>query len=102
MSGGVTVQFRALLAGAATVSWYQVPAGAQITRVGAKPKPILVAKGTLTVSAASTRKLKIKLTAAGRRLLKHAKRIKLTSKATFKPVGKRAITATKKFTLHRR
>lgn len=101
-SGGVTVQIEALLPGMATVSWYEVPTGARIGRVKAKPKPILIAKGTLTFSTAGSRKLKIKLTAAGRRLLKHDTRVKLASKATFKAAGRSAVTAIKKFTLHRR
>jgi hypothetical protein len=86
----------------ATVSWFEVPTGARIGRVKAKPQPILIAKGTLTFSTAGSRKLKIKLTAAGRRLLKHDKRIKLASKATFKAAGRPAVTTIKKFTLHRR
>lgn len=100
-SGGVTVQYKALEAGTATVSWYQVPAGAHIARAGARPRPILLAKGSVTVSKAGKHKLRIKLTAAGRRLLKHVKRVRLTSRATFKPAGKRAVTTTKKFTLRR-
>jgi uncharacterized protein (AIM24 family) len=61
---------------------------------------VLVAAGHLTF-AAGTAKMKVKLTAAGRRLLKHAKHLKLTGKAVFTPTHKTAVVASKTFTLRR-
>lgn len=41
--------------------------------------------------------IRVKLTAAGKRLLKHAKSLKLTAKGTFTPAGKTPISITKVF-----
>ena len=60
-----------------------------------------MASGQRSFSAAGTAKIKIQLTAAGKRLLKHAKQLKLTAKGTFTPTGKTAITTTKVFVLKR-
>jgi hypothetical protein len=99
-SGVFSISFRALEAGTAVINWYQVPPGAKFTKK-AKPKPVLVASGQRSFSAAGTTKIKIKLTAAGKRLLKHAKQLKLTAKGTFTPTGKTPITTTKVFVLKR-
>jgi hypothetical protein len=98
-AGGYTYSIRALAAGTAQVSWYLVPAGAHIAR--GKPKPTLVATGKLKFSKAGTSKLKVKLTKAGKRLLKHAKTFKLTAKGSFTLTGKKAVTTTKTFKLRR-
>jgi hypothetical protein len=100
-SGVFSISFKALQAGTAVINWYQVPPGAKLA-TKAKPKPVLVASGRRSFSAAGTAKIKIKLTAAGKRLLKHAKKLKLTAKGTFTPTGKTPITATKVFVLKRR
>ena len=52
-------------------------------------------------SAAGTAKIKVKLTAQRRRLLKNTKLLKLTAKGTFTPTGKTPITVTKEFVLKR-
>ena len=44
-------------------------------------------------------KLTVKLTAKGRSLLKHAHRVKLTSKGVYTPSGARGVSTTKSFTL---
>jgi hypothetical protein len=101
-ASGYAYAFRALEAGKAAVSWYQVPLGAHLARVGRKPKPVLVASGRLSFTAARTAMLKVTLTATGRKLLKrseHTKRIHLSVKATFTPAGKSAVTTIKPFTL---
>jgi hypothetical protein len=100
-AGGDTISFKALSAGTAVVDWYYVPAGAHIAK--AKPKAQLVAGGRLTFAAAGTGKLKIKLTAAGKKLLKgeksgHAKLLKLTAKATFTTASRNAIVTSETFT----
>jgi hypothetical protein len=101
-AGGFAYAFQALEAGVAEIDWYQVPPGAHVAN--RKPKPVLVASGRLSFASAGTQTLKVKLTAAGKNLLKHAKRthakaLHLTSKATFTPTGKPAVTATKTFTV---
>ncbi len=60
---------------------------------------MLVASGRASFSAAGTGKLKVNLTAAGKRLLKNAKTLKLTAKGMFTPSGATAVTATKTFVL---
>jgi hypothetical protein len=99
-SGVFPISFKALQTGTAVINWYQVPPGAKLANK-AKPKPVLVASGQRSFSAAGTATIKIKLTAAGKRLLKHAKQLKLTAKGTFTPTGKTPITATKVFVLKR-
>jgi subtilisin-like proprotein convertase family protein len=96
--GAYTVAFRALEAGSAVIDWYEVPSGAQFAR-NTKAKPILIASGGRTFAAAGTATIKIKLTAAGKNVLKHAKRIKLTTLSTFTPRGQTPITATRTFVL---
>jgi hypothetical protein len=96
-AGGFASAFHALVAGSAVIDWYQVPPGAKLAK--AKAKPILVAAGQMTFSAPGTALIKVKLTAAGKRLLKHAKRLKLTAKGTFIPTGKAPVVTTRLFVL---
>ena len=99
-SGAYTVVFKALEAGTAVIDWYEVPPGAKLAK-RTKPKPVLVATGQRTFSAAGTATIKIKLTAAGRSLLRHAKQLKLTAKGTFTPSGTTPVTTTRTFVLKR-
>jgi hypothetical protein len=64
-------------------------------------KRILIAGGRHTFRAAGTATIKVRLTAAGRKQLRHAKRLRLTAKGTFTPVGAAAVTATRRFTIRR-
>jgi subtilisin-like proprotein convertase family protein len=96
--GECTVALRALEAGTAVIDWYDVPPGAQLAR-NRKAKPILIASGGRRFAAAGTAIIKIKLTAAGKSVLKHVTRIELTALSTFTPAGKAPITATGTFVL---
>ncbi len=96
-AGGYAYAFKALEGGVAEIDWYQLPHGAHIAKV--KPKPKLVARGRASFSTAATETLKVKLTAAGRSLLKHARRIRLTAKGTFTPTGQARVSTTLPFTL---
>jgi DNA-binding beta-propeller fold protein YncE len=104
---GYRLSFKALTAGKLTIDWYYVPRGARIARAKtkgkgkSKPKAVLVAVGTVSASKVGTVHLTIRVTSAGRRLLKRAHRLTLTGKATFKPGGKTVITTTRTFTLKR-
>jgi hypothetical protein len=98
-SGAFTLIFTSLEPGTARIGWYWLPPGAHLATT--KAKPVLVASGRLTFAAAGNGNLKLKLTRAGRRLLKHHHRLKLTAKGTFTPTGQPAISATKTFTLKR-
>ena len=98
-AGGWTITFRALEAGTAVIYWYRLPPGAKLAR--AKAKPVLVAVGQASFAAAGTSKLKVKLTLAGKRLLRHGRSLKLTAKGVFTPSGEAPVTATKAFVLKR-
>jgi hypothetical protein len=99
-TSGFTVTFRALEAGTALIDWYEVPPGAKLAKQ-AKARPTLVATGQVAFPAAGTLKIKIKLTAAGKRLLKNIDSLKLTARGMFTPSGKPPIVTTKAFVLKR-
>jgi subtilase family serine protease len=99
-AGGLTISFKALSAGSVAIGWYELPKGAKLAKK-AKPKPVLVASAQLKFTAPGSRTIKIKLTPAGKRLLKHAKQVKLTGKGTFTPVGKPPVSAIRSFLLRR-
>ncbi len=98
--GGFTASFRAPEPGTAVIDWYEVPAGAKLAK-NTKPKPVLVGAGRLRFSAAGTAKIRIRLTVAGKRLLRHARQLRLTARGTFTPIGKTPVTATRTFLLRR-
>jgi hypothetical protein len=98
--GGLTMPFQALTAGTVTVGWYQVPVGAKLAK-RTTAKPVLVASGKLTFAGAGRGQLKLKLTAAGRQVLRHAKHIKLTAKGTFAPSGQADVSAVGTLSLRR-
>jgi hypothetical protein len=77
--GGLSLNVTALEAGSLSVHWSYAPTGAR----AAKGKPVLVATGKLSFAAAGTDKLPLRLTAAGRRLLRQSKRVSLRAKGVF-------------------
>jgi virginiamycin B lyase len=97
-AGGYLASLDAPGPGKAKVVWYRVPKGAHIA---AKRKPIVVASGALKTTRPGAAQVKIKLSKAGRALLKKAKTLKLTAKGSFKPDGKKTRTAKKVFKLKR-
>ncbi|MEA2375363.1 MAG: hypothetical protein QOD53_1826, partial [Thermoleophilaceae bacterium] len=85
--------------GTAGVTWYYVPQGAH---VASTRKPIVVASGTKTFKKAGKAKLKIKLSSAGRKMLKAAKKsVALTSKGTFTPKSGKRVSSKRTFKLKR-
>jgi hypothetical protein len=99
-NGELTMTFKAPEAGTLIVQWYELPSGAKLAK-HSKAKAVLVASGQMTFSAASTVKIKVKLTAAGRKLLKHAKQVRLTAKGVFTTAGKAPVSVTKTVLLRR-
>jgi hypothetical protein len=97
-TGGFTITFKALDAGTAIIAWYELPPGATLA-MKTKAKPILVASGQATFPAAGTTRIKVKLTTAGKRLLKSTKSPKLTAKGTFLSNDHTPIVAVKTFIL---
>ena len=99
---GYNLSFTAPVAGTVTIRWYHLPAGSRLlASTGAKPKPILVASGKRPYSKAGKATIKVKLTAAARKLMRKAKSLKITGTATLTRSGKPKVTATKAFTLKR-
>jgi hypothetical protein len=81
-AGGYQAGVSAPEAGKLTVTWYFLPRGAHLART---VKPVVVARGAKTFTAAGSATLRLRLTSQGRALLKHAKRIKLTAVGSFAP-----------------
>ncbi|HEY2053841.1 MAG TPA: putative Ig domain-containing protein [Solirubrobacterales bacterium] len=94
---GYVLTFKALAAGRLSIHWYDPPAGAH----GGKRARVLVAAGQIGFAQQGTRRLTIKLTASGKRLLAHARRFRLTAVGTFQPPGDNSITVTTGFTLRK-
>ena len=86
----VTLAFRALRSGRATISWYL--RGARKT---------LVARGTRSFTGARATTIGVRLTPAGRRALGPAKRLRLTAVGTFKPPRETTVRVTKTFAVQR-
>jgi hypothetical protein len=100
-AAGFALSFRALEPGRATVVWYLVPKGAKVAVTSAKARPVLVASGHRTFTAAGIGQLKASLTGAGKKLLAKSRSLKLTSRGSFTPPGGPATTVTKSFTIRR-
>ncbi len=97
-AGGLTMSFTALEAGTLSVQWYEVPGGAKVAKK-VKTKPVLVASGQASFAGAGTSKVKVRLTAAGKKLLKGAKGVKLEAKGVFAPKNASSVSATKTIVL---
>jgi hypothetical protein len=99
-AGAYSQRFKAPEAGTAIIKWYFLKPG---TKLGGKGKraPVLVASGSVSFHAAGTTLLKIRLTSAGKQLLRSARRIRLTATSTFTPLGGTAVTTAGAFTLKR-
>jgi hypothetical protein len=94
---GYVVSVAGLVPGNAVIDWYLVPAGAHISQ--GKSRPVLVASGRLVFRKAGTARVKLKLTAAGRKLLERERWLRLTAKGTFTPAGRSAVSTTRGFVL---
>ena len=97
-AGGARFAFRAPEAGVATIDWYYLPPGAKLARTS-RAKPVLVASGQLSYASAGRGKITIRLTRAGRSLLKRSKKLRLTATGSFTPAGHAPITAARALTL---
>jgi hypothetical protein len=93
--------FKAPEAGTAVIYWYYLPRGAKLAKASRAPAPVLVASGKLTFKSATKGTIELHLSTAGKRLLRHASKIRLTAKCVFTPTGKAAITMLKTFELKR-
>jgi hypothetical protein len=89
---GYRLSFAALYAARLRVRWYHVPPGGHLARAGASKAPVLVASGAVSFGRRGNAGLKVKLSAAGRRLLSEARSaarsLRLTAEGTFTVGGK--------------
>jgi len=90
-TGGYSLNFDAPGAGTLSVRWMSTS-----TKTGhhtkGKTKPILVASGAETFGGAGRHAIKLHLTAAGRKLLKRNRTLRLVASMTFRPIGGTATT----------
>jgi hypothetical protein len=98
--GGLRMSFKLPEAGALMVKWYLASSGRKAAGK-VRAKPIEVAVGQARFTAAQTVRVVIRLTAQGRKLLRHAGKIHLEAKGTFAAKGEAAVGAAKQFTLRR-
>ncbi|HEX3910737.1 MAG TPA: hypothetical protein VHW67_08560 [Solirubrobacteraceae bacterium] len=103
--GGLVASLRAFAPGKAAIYWYKTVralAGAGAAPVAEpKTRSVLVAAGKVYFKAAGKAGVDVRLTRAGKKLLRRSKRVQLTAKGTFTPNGAGAVVATRAFTLVR-
>ena len=99
-AGGAVLRVTAIEPGSELIGWYFAPRGAHSAR-GHHPKAVLVATGRISFSAPGSANLKLKLTKSGRRMLQHARRMRLTARAAFTPTGQSGTSVKKQFMLKR-
>jgi hypothetical protein len=83
-TGAYSLSFNAPGAGVLTIQWRTVSAQAS-RHVSHKVKKVVVASGSQTFSAAGLGTVRLRLTAAGRKLLKKSQTLRITDQATFTP-----------------
>jgi len=88
---GYSFSFAAPSAGTLVIDWYAT----------VKHKQVLVATASVVFHAAGKATAKVKLTGKGRKLLTAGKSVKISTKATFTPVGGTTTSSTKTTTLKR-
>jgi hypothetical protein len=99
--GYATAQFRWLVPGTVKFA-LTVPASVARQFHAAKAKTVVIATGSKKLSVPGTATFRVRLTAKGKKLLKRAKKLKITVRGTFTPAGAGAMTSTRTFTLKRR
>ena len=102
---GLALAFHGPVAGTVVLSWYYLPRGA---RLGSRSrvKAVLVARGTLRGAGKAADSpwsgiVKMRLTRAGRRLLRHVRHLRITAQYIFTRVGAAPIAVSTAFTLRR-
>lgn len=90
--GGARLRFRSLERGRLAIEWRR-PSG--------RGRSTVVARGGRTFARSGERLVEVRLTAAGRRALRGARRVALTARGTFTRGGQRPIVGTKAFVVTR-
>jgi hypothetical protein len=99
-SGVFKALFRAPEAGTARIYWYYLPRAGKRASNAAR-SPVLVASGGLTLRGAGTGSVSIRLAAAGWRMFRASRRLRLTANCIFTPAGATAVRASATFELRR-
>jgi len=97
---GYTFRFDAPSAGRLVIDWYYVPRGAHVAK-SRGPTKVLVAATSASIKRPGPGKIKLRLTARGRSLLRRAKHERLTVKASFTPAGQSTTTSSSVINLKR-
>lgn len=97
-AGEASVIFNAPIAGELVISWYEAPTQTSLPASAHTP---LIAQAKVDVVRPGAIRVKIKLTHAGRRLLKGRRQVTLTEQASFASAGKPPVTTTQTFVLKR-
>jgi hypothetical protein len=92
--GGFVSVFVAPATGRLVLQWYSRPKRR-------KAKAVLLAGSTVNITKAGTVMPKLKLTRAGKRLLRASKKLTIIGKGSFTPTRKKPVTATRRLTLKR-
>lgn len=100
-AGSFLAPFNATKPGKATSELIAPTATAAAKSAKAK-KALVVATGTKVVTTPGSTRIRVKLTSSGKRLLKRSKRLTLTLRTTFTPLGGKAVRTTRKITLQRK
>jgi hypothetical protein len=97
---GYTMPFAAIEGGTVLVRWFASPTPRRRGKAAAS-KPTLIATGTATFASTANGYVPLKLTAAGGRILRRARSLRLTSRGIFTSLNGRSISATRIFTVKR-
>jgi hypothetical protein len=99
-SGLFRQRFKAPAPGRAAIAWYYARPAAKLASTGARA-PLLVASGGLRFRAPGTAAVAIRLSAAGRRLVRASRHLRLTATCVFTPAGAPSVRASVTFELSR-
>jgi hypothetical protein len=97
--GAFIASLRSFAPGKAVIYWY-LPAQ-RLPHSSTVVTPLLIAGGKVAFRKAGTAAIVVRLTRAGKQLLKRSKRVSLSAKAMFAPNGASAIRAQRGFVLER-
>lgn len=100
---GYHVSFSAPSAGKLVLDWYYLAKGAHLpaTVAKARPTPVLITRLNAVFHKPGVAKLTIRLTAAGKKLIRHNTKLRLTAEAMFTPTHGTPITKKRALTLKR-
>jgi hypothetical protein len=97
--GAFVASLRSFAPGKAVIYWY-LPAQ-RLPHSSTVISPLLIAGGKVAFRKAGTAAVVVRLTRAGRQLLRRSRRVSLSAKAMFAPNGAAAIRAQQRFVLER-